>query len=76
VRHGEGCSGVRWPGGQQEAEVDGGQLMEEEVVGDGARPGDMAAGSSWNRVLEATGDVAVVLVNSGGGGQRRQAWRQ
>jgi hypothetical protein len=38
-------------GGGREVAVDGGWLMEEEAVGDGALPDDVAGGSSSNMLL-------------------------
>jgi hypothetical protein len=37
---------VGWPGGRRSVVVEDGRLTEEEVVRDGALPGDVADGSS------------------------------
>jgi hypothetical protein len=46
----------------------GGRLTEEEAVGDGALPNDVAGGSSCNQVPEALGDAVEFLASSGGDG--------
>jgi hypothetical protein len=42
----EACGTVSWPGGRRSVVVEDGRLTEEEVVRDGALPGDVADGSS------------------------------
>jgi hypothetical protein len=46
----EACGTIGWPGGRQSTVVNGGRLTEEEAVGDGAVPSDVA-GSSSSKVL-------------------------
>jgi hypothetical protein len=51
--------------------VDGGQLMEEEVVGDGALPGDVVNGSSSKVLLHLQRKTAVRFISSDGDGGGR-----